>query len=576
MEIVNISPLADDVDRGLGPMWLPLRPGSDVAVMLALAYVLVDEGRADLEFCRRYCVGADRLIAYITGATDGVAKTPAWASALSAIPAATLVTLARRMSETRTMVTTSWSLQRAEYGEQPVWMSIALAALLGQIGLPGGGFGNGYASLGDIGGGATRVAVPALPGGGKGSTSWIPVARVADMLLDPGGTYDFDGERRVYPDIRLVYWTGGNPFHHHQDLGRLRQAFRRPETIVVNEPYWTAMARHADVVLPATITLERNDIAAGRADEYVIAMQQALEPYGEARDDFAIFSGLAARLGLEPAFSEGRDEHAWLRWIYERLSKRLADVGEPAPSFEEFWSAGQLRLPMEPEGRVFLADFRDDPDANPLRTPSGRIELFSDVIDAFGYDDCPPHPTWLEPLEWSLGARAATFPLLLVANNPATRLHSQLDPGGTSQAAKVAGREPIRMHPDDAASRGISAGDVVRVWNDRGACLAGAVLTEAVMAGVVQLSTGAWYDPDDPSAERPLCVHGNPNVLTADKGTSRLAQGCTGQHVLVDVERFGGPAGPEGHQQGPAGPEGHQQGPAPPVRAHRPPTITSS
>jgi biotin/methionine sulfoxide reductase len=285
-------------------------------------------------------------------------------------------------------------------------------------------------------------------------------------------------------------------------------------------------------------------------------MQQALEPYGEARDDFAIFAGLAARLGLEPAFSQGRDERAWLGWLYERLAKRMADVGAPAPSFEEFWATGQLALPMEPTDRVYLAEFREDPDAYPLRTPSGRIELFSEVIEAFGYDDCPPHPTWLEPVEWSLGARAETFPLLLVANNPATRLHSQLDAGSTSQAAKVAGREPIRMHPADAAARGIRAGDVVRVWNDRGACLAGAVLTEAVMAGVVQLSTGAWYDPDDPSAARPLCVHGNPNVLTADRGTSRLAQGCTGQHVLVEIEPFAGLAGP--------------------VRAHQPPTISSS
>ncbi len=132
-------------------------------------------------------------------------------------------------------------------------------------------------------------------------------------------------------------------------------------------------------------------------------------------------------------------------------------------------------------------------------------------------------------------------PLWLIANQPATRLHSQLDFGATSQAAKVNGREPVRLHPRDAAARGIRDGDVVRLYNDRGACLAGAVLSDALRPGVVQLATGAWYDPDDPAADKPLCVHGNPNVLTRDIGTSRLAQGCTGQLCRVEIERFDGP-----------------------------------
>jgi len=134
----------------------------------------------------------------------------------------------------------------------------------------------------------------------------------------------------------------------------------------------------------------------------------------------------------------------------------------------------------------------------------------------------------------------ARFPLQLVANQPATRLHSQLDFGATSLASKINGREPVRIHPRDAAPRGISDGDIVRLYNDRGACLAGAVLSEALLPGVVQLSTGAWYDPEDPTAEQPLCVHGNPNVLTRDIGTSRLAQGCSGQLALVEIERYDG------------------------------------
>ncbi|MCU4183404.1 molybdopterin-dependent oxidoreductase [Acidiferrimicrobium sp. IK] len=548
LEIVSFSPLRDDVAAGLGARWQPVRPGTDVAVMLAMARVLVDEGLADLDFCATHCAGVDRFVAGLAGAT------PDWASSLSGVPAEVITSLARRMASRRTLVTTSWSLQRAEHGEQPVWASIALAALLGQIGLPGGGFGNGYSSLADIGGGRNRVPFPSLPGAGRPARSWIPVARVADMLLDPGGRYEIDGEARVYPAIDLVYWTGGNPFHHHQDLNRLRRALRRPATVVVHEPYWTATARHADVVLPATITLERNDVAVGRGDGHVTAMQAALAPYGSARNDFDIFAGLARRLGFEAELTEGREEDGWLRHLWARWSRRLSDAGMPTMSFDEFWAAGEQRFDAADDRRVYLSAYRADPAAHPLATPSGRIELASAVIDGYGYADCPGVPTWIEPAEWAGAPAAARWPLVMVANNPATRLHSQLDVGALSAGSKVAGREPVRIHPSDAEPRGVSTGDVVAVWNDRGRVLAGAVVSDDVMPGVVQLSTGAWYDPDDPAADAPTCVHGNPNVLTADRAASRLSQACTGQHALVELARF--------------------DGVAPPVRAHQPPEIS--
>jgi biotin/methionine sulfoxide reductase len=188
--------------------------------------------------------------------------------------------------------------------------------------------------------------------------------------------------------------------------------------------------------------------------------------------------------------------------------------------------------------------FRRNPETAPLPTPSGKIEIASATIAGFGYEDCPGHPAWRPPIEGAGAPRATRFPLQLIANQPATRLHSQLDFGATSQASKIKGREPVRIHPQDAARRGIRDGNVVRLYNDRGACLAAAVLSEELLPGVVQLSTGAWYDPEDPGADKPICVHGNPNVLTRDAGTSKLAQGCTGQLTLVEIERFDGPLPP--------------------------------
>ncbi len=535
-----ISPLRDDLPGAIEADWHPIRPGTDVALMLGIAHTLVAEKLHDRAFLDRFCVGYGAFERYLTGETDGQAKDAAWASAICELPAETVRGLARMAAGRRTLITCAQSLQRAEHGEQPVWMGVVLAAMLGQIGLPGGGFVYAMGSLANVGKPALAVPLPTLSQGANPVRELIPVARIADMLLHPGQEYDFNGRRLTYPDIRLVYWAGGNPFHHHQDINRLRDAFARPDTIIVHDSAWTATARHADIVLPATVTLERSDIGASANDPLMVAMHPVAKPYGQARDDFSILSGLAARLGLEERFTEGRTADAWLRHLYETTRAALARQGYDPPDFDGFWAEGELTLPTLPwDGGVARA-FRNDPDRRRLPTPTGKVEIVSATVAGFGYDDCPGHPTWLPPAEGAGSRIMEQYPLHLVANQPATRLHSQLDFGATSLGSKVHGREPMRINPADAAVRGIADGDVVRLFNHRGACLAGAVVSDAVRPGVVQLATGAWYDPLDPAADHSLCVHGNPNVLTRDVGTSRLAQACTGQLTVVQVERFEG------------------------------------
>jgi biotin/methionine sulfoxide reductase len=551
VRVALISPLRADLPATVDAEWYPLIPATDVALMLGLAHTLLVEGLHDRAFLDRYTVGFEEFAAYLSGGSDGVAKDADWAAGICGIDAERIRTLARRMAASRTLVTVTWSLQRIQHGEQPVWAALTLAAMLGQIGLPGGGFGHGYGSMGDVGDNGPQARVPYLPQGSNPVETFIPVARISDLLLNPGVEYDYDGARYTYPDIRLVYWAGGNPFHHHQDLGRLRRAFARPDTIVVHEPYWTASARQADIVLPTTTTLEREDFGSGRRDTHLIAMHRALDPLGEARDDYAILADLAGRLGFAAEFTEGRSARQWIEHLYDAWRGRQLAEGRAVPDFTDFWAAGQYELPAGPSHFTLFERFRADPEGAPLKTPSGRIELVSETVRGFGYPDCPGHPVWIEPDEW-LGAPDAAFgtgrlPLHLIANQPSTRLHSQLDVGAVSQASKVAGREAIRIHPADAAARGISGGEVVRVFNDRGACLAGAVLTEELRPGVVQLPTGAWFDPLwEPGApdDAVLCVHGNPNALTADVPSSRLSQGCTGQHALVEIERFAGPPPP--------------------------------
>jgi biotin/methionine sulfoxide reductase len=419
-------------------------------------------------------------------------------------------------------------------------MAVVLAALLGQIGLPGGGFGHGYSCFGNIGSQPLPVPPPGLPRAANPVSAYIPVARIADMLLAPGAEFDYDGRVLTYPRIDLVYWCGGNPFHHHQDLGRLRRALARPATVVVHDPFWTAMAKHADIVIPSTTTLERNDIFASHSEPRLSAMQQVADPIADARNDYDTFCGLSDALGFGPEFSEGRSEMEWLRELYERCATAWAKRAHELPPFERFWELGEVELPHSDEPVVQFEQFRHDPVANPLATPSGRIEIFSETIASFRYDDCPGHPAWLESDVTRSRSQDASRGLVLVANNPATRLHGQLDDGAASQASKIHGREPVRISRVDAADRGIEAGDIVRIHNGRGSCLAGAVVSDDVRPGVLQLSTGSWFDPAEGGDGPPLCVHGNPNVLTVDEGTSRLAQGCTGQLSVVQLERFEG------------------------------------
>jgi biotin/methionine sulfoxide reductase len=542
--LVSVSPIRDDTATEAGADWWAPRPNSDVALMLGLCHTLLTENLHDRGFLASHTTGFERVAAYLLGEPDGVAKSADWAAALCELPAEDIRALARSMAASRTFLMMSWSLQRADHGEQPYWMTVTLAAMLGQIGLPGGGFGFGYGSVNGVGNAAHEISWPSLPQGSNAVEDFIPVARIADMLLHPGESYEFNGEQRRYPHARLVYWAGGNPFHHHQDLNRLVAAWKRPETIIVHDAWWTATARHADIVLPVTTQFERNDLVCANRDLMLAASHKLAEPAGEARDDFAIFSALAARLGVEEAFTEGRDEESWLRQLYGLARQRIAAADMDIPDFDQFWRDGVTLLPEPVEIKPLLADFRDDPNAHPLATPSGLIELFSERIASFGYADCPGHAAWLPSTEWLGAAAAERFPLHLISNQPATRLHSQYDNGSHARASKIAGREPLRMHPDDAAARGLGDGDIVRVFNDRGACLAGLLTSDALRPGVVQLATGAWFDPLQPGEPGSLDKHGNPNVLTPDRGTSRLGQGPSAHSCLVEIEAYSESAPP--------------------------------
>ncbi len=533
--------------------WIAPKPQSDLAIMMGIAHTLYEEGLHDQAFLDEYTSGFDRFLPYLTGESDGTPKDAEWAAGISGLDAETIRGLARRFAEGTTMLASGWSLQRQHMGEQRHWMLVTLACMLGKIGLPGGGFGLSYHYSS---GGSPSADGPVLPGitdGGKAveGAAWltesgaasIPVARVVDMLENPGKPFDFNGKNETYPDTRMTYWVGGNPLAHHQDRNRMIKAWRKFETVVVQDFQWTATARHADIVLPATTSYERNDVE--QYGDYslkaIIAMKKIIEPMYEARSDFDIFADLASRLGAGDAFTEGKDEMDWLQEFYKSAEDQAKAKGAEIPSFDNFWEQGYLEFPVTDAGRNYVryADFREDPLLEPLGTPTGLIEIFSRNIEKMGYDDCPPHPTWIEPLE-RLDGPTAKYPLHVATSHPQSRLHSQLCGTKLRDTYTVAEREPCLINPADAEARGIADGDVVRVFNDRGQTLAGAVVTDAIRPGVIRVNEGGWYDPVEPGTDGSLCAYGDINTLSPDLGTSKLAQGNCGHTVLGDVEKFTG------------------------------------
>nr|WP_306265467.1 molybdopterin-dependent oxidoreductase [Pararhizobium sp. IMCC3301] len=538
VDFVNISPLRSDASDVLNAEWMPARPGSDTALMMGLAHTLLIENLHDPAFLDRYTVGFDHVRAYLEGEKDSQVKDADWASGHCGIDASQIRALARRMATGRTMLTMAAGVQRADYGEQPLWMVVTLAAMLGQIGLPGGGYVIGYGVNGNIGNMERLFRPGTIRQGTNPVSDYIPVAMISEMLLHPRGTYSYQGQDRKFPDARLVWWAGGNPFHHHQDLNRLHDAFQTPQTVIVNELNWTATARHADIVLPVAAAQERLDFGAGKSDNALIPMPRLIPPTAEARVEYDIYADLAERLGKKDAFTEGKSSDAWIRDIWEDTRRNGDLVSVTLPDWDTFIAGDVISVPDPGPEQVFLAEYRADPDANALPTPSGKIELYSETIAGFDLTDCPGHSTWFVPRDLAEG-QGEKHPLYMLSGQPKTRLHSQLDNGAYSMSHKIAGREPVLIHPNDAGKRGIVTGDIVEMFNARGRCLAGAKVTEEVSEGCVFLWTGAWFDPDF-DAPQARDRHGNPNVLTHDRRTSALTQSPAAHSAMVELAVFDG------------------------------------
>ncbi|NLC27975.1 MAG: molybdopterin-dependent oxidoreductase [Campylobacteraceae bacterium] len=540
IKFISIDPIMTETAKMFDAEWIKIRPNTDVAMMLGMMYHLYKTKLYDKKFVEKYTDGFDKFLPYLLGETDNIPKTPKWASDITTVPEETIEELAETFVKSKTFLAGNWAMQRAQYGEQADWGLITLAAMIGQIGTPGGGFGF---SMHYSGGGQAAAGKRTPPGFAQGrnrvSTS-IPASRISEALLNPGKTIDFKGNKITYPKIELMYIAGCNIVGHHPDTNELIEALKTLDTFIVQEPWWTPTAKMGDIVLPASTTLERNDIAYGGSysGDYVYAMKKAVDNPFEAKGDYEIFSLLAKEFG-DKVYKKYTDDKSEMDHIRDFYAK--SDAAK-IKSFEEFWESGfvKFEIPESAYKYVRHSAFRSDPQANKLSTESGKIQIFSQKYDDYNYTHFKGHVTWFEPDEY-LGSKIVDkYPLHVLSPHPTFRLHSQLDNVWIKNAYKVANREPVRLNPKDARKYGIENGDIVEVYNNRGSLLAGAVVIEDIMEGVIAIEEGAWYSPEDAAVKNSRCNSGHVNVLTSSRPSSQMAQATTANTTLAGIRKASG------------------------------------
>lgn len=550
---IVIDPRYSETAANCADEWVAIRPGTDGALAAALAYVMIEEDLVDRDFLDRYCVGYDEdtlppsaapgssYKSYITGAgPDGCPKTPAWASAITGVPAETIVKLARTIAAAKPCaIYQGKGPQRHANGEQTARAIAMLAVLTGNVGISGGNTGSDFETYrffeGDVPGpdNPVEVAIPVF--------LWTDaIARGPEMTAAADGVVGAD---RLPCGIKFLWNYAGNTLiNQHSNINRTHDILvdeSRCEFIVAIDTFLTASARYADIVLPDLMPVEQPSLIAndwaGDAG-YVLMNCQYLPGRGERRTLYWMLSRLAERLGFGEAFTEGRSEEEWRQVIYDEARAVDPDL----PSYDDLLEQGIYRR-SNPDGvHVAFKEFRDDPEGHPLSTPSGKIEVYSEKIledtAAFELEEgevISPLPVYAPPYFEPGAADADRFPLQLIGYHHRSRAHSSY---GSLDAIRERARHQLWINPLDARSRGIEDGDEVEVSTAFGRLLIEAKVTERIMPGVIAMGEGAWHAADmgGDRLDRGGCI----NTLTSSHPTP-LAKGNPQHTNCAQVKRAG-------------------------------------
>jgi anaerobic dimethyl sulfoxide reductase subunit A len=516
-EVVGVDPILTNTVATFADQWIPIRPATDAAMLIGMAHVMIEEGLQDQNFLDTHTTGFDKFEDYVTGKEDGIAKTPEWAEAITGVPAATIRDVARRYATTKpAYLFPGFGPGRTAYGEQFHRAMATLACMTGNVGIPGSnaaGFGRG-----PVGGmiGPVRANDKGSLDTARRNTTRVHYAKAFDAILR--------GRDGGYPtDAKLLYVMASDPVTQFLNTRKGEEALQNPEFIVVQDIFMTATARFADIVLPAASPWESESgiLRPWYFGPYYLYMKKVIEPLYECKSDYDIAAELAARLGVTEFTYRTEDERTG------QLFRMSSDLIDDIPDYEAFRRDGFYKMPLTAPIVAFAKEI-SDPEQNPFPTPSGKIEIYSERLAAFNNSQLPPIPKYVAPWEGPEDPLVQKYPLQLINPAAKNRAHSNFD---NVPLLREIEPQTIWISSADARVRGIQAGDMVEVFNNRGTVLIQATVTERIMPGVVALPAGAWYAPDDRGRDLGGCA----NVLTMDEfspGGAFCSNSC-----LVEVEK---------------------------------------
>lgn len=552
---IVIDPIYTDTVAGKIDQWIPIRPGTDAALVEAIAYELIRNNWVDEAFLEKYCIGYNEKTlpksappksdykSYIMGAADGVAKTPERASHITGIPVETIVKLAKEIGTTKPVfIAQGLGPQRQANGEQTARAIAMLPILTGQVGLPGTSTG-----MEEDG---TNWEPTYLPVGTNPIKAQIPVFLWTDAILRGeqmdwihDGVKGLEEGKKLGHSIKMIVNSGGNTLiNQHGDCNWTDKVLRddsKCEFIVVCDNMMTPSARYADILLPDTLGPETDDIC-GNGDSMgdlacIYPMHKAVDPAFDQRPSWEICRGIAKELGLEEQYTEGRDQKGWIKWCYEQTRKDNPEL----PEFDKFWKAGPTQLFNVKWQPIMFKEFRDNPVKNPLKTPSGKIEIYSEALANLSKTWVLPKgdvisalPKFVQTFDMPGDKAAKKYPLQCFGYHGHGRTHSTFH---NLPWLREVHPDQVLINELDAKVRNIADGDKVHVFNDRGCIEVPAHVTKRIMPGVCAVPQGAWYKPvkiDGKTIDVGACI----NTLTGYR-PSPLAKGNPQHSNLVEIRK---------------------------------------